>query len=229
MGHHLKTYLLVTEKRWHDQLFNHLKSSSSEIWHRIGAKTDFTAEKLAGIKPDLIFIPHWSYIIPSTIFENYTCILFHMTDLPFGRGGSPLQNLITGGFEKTVISAIRVTKDVDAGDIYLKRELSLMGTAEEIFIRSADVIGSMIADIIANDIQPTPQKGEIHTFKRRSPEDSNINQLTDLRQLYDYIRMLDCEGYPKAYLETSHFRFEFSRGTLKAGETILADVRITKK
>ena len=29
------------------------------------------------------------------IHENYKCIIFHMTDLPFGRGGSPLQNLIS--------------------------------------------------------------------------------------------------------------------------------------
>ena len=29
-----------------------------------------------------------------------------MTDLPYGRGGSPLQNLIIRGFESTKISAI---------------------------------------------------------------------------------------------------------------------------
>jgi len=37
------------------------------------------------------------WIILKEIFENYEIILFHMTDLPYGRGGSPLQNLIVRG------------------------------------------------------------------------------------------------------------------------------------
>ena len=45
-----------------------------------------------------------------------------MTDLPFGRGGSPLQNLIVRGFEETMTSAIKVTKGIDTGDIYLKEK-----------------------------------------------------------------------------------------------------------
>lgn len=55
-----------------------------------------------------------------------------MTDLPYGRGGSPLQNLIKRNIENTKISAIKVVKDLDAGDIYLKRDLNLNGTADEI-------------------------------------------------------------------------------------------------
>ena len=56
-----------------------------------------------------------------------------MTDLPFGRGGSPLQNLITRGISKTKISALRCNEEIDAGPIYLKRPLSLHGSAEEIY------------------------------------------------------------------------------------------------
>ena len=41
--------------------------------------------------------------------------------------------------------------------------------------------------------------------------------------------MLDAEGYPQAYLETDEFRFEFNRASLKADNSIIADVRIFKK
>ncbi len=51
-------------------------------------------------------------------FFNFNCVVFHMTDLPFGRGGSPLQNLISRGIYKTKISAIKVVKEIDAGPIY---------------------------------------------------------------------------------------------------------------
>jgi len=41
--------------------------------------------------------------------------------------------------------------------------------------------------------------------------------------------MLDAEGYPKAFFENENFRFEFSRASLKSNNTIIADVRISKK
>ena len=84
-------------------------------------------------------IPHWSYIIPKDIFNLFNCVVFHMTDLPFGRGGSPLQNLIIRGYEKTKISALKVTNGIDSGPIYLKKPLSLDGTAYEIMIRASQL------------------------------------------------------------------------------------------
>ena len=88
----------------------------------ISCKKDFTIENLNKLSPSYIFFPHWAYIIPKEIFSNYQCIVFHMTDLPYGRGGSPLQNLILAGKKKTKISAIDVVEEIDAGDIFLKKD-----------------------------------------------------------------------------------------------------------
>jgi methionyl-tRNA formyltransferase len=41
--------------------------------------------------------------------------------------------------------------------------------------------------------------------------------------------MLDAEGYPNAFLETEIFKLEFTRASLKADKSIIADVRIIKK
>ena len=48
-----------------------------------------------------------------------------MTDVPFGRGGSPLQNLISRGIYETKISAFRCVAEMDAGPVYPKRPFSL--------------------------------------------------------------------------------------------------------
>ena len=152
-----------------------------------------------------------------------------MTDLPFGRGGSPLQNLICRGMKETKVSAIKVVKELDAGDVYLKVPLELYGTAQEIFLRSVVIIEKMIMEIINNSLQPQSQKGEVVEFKRRKKEDGNIMNLETIKDVYDYIRMLDCEGYPNAFLEIENFRFEFSRASFKDDQTINADVRIIKK
>ena len=222
-------YILLSEKKWHDSLFQNLIKRENENWQRVTSKSDFTYEFLNESKPDKIFIPHWSHIIPADIFENFECIVFHMTDLPYGRGGSPLQNLIVSGHQKTKISALKVTKGIDAGDIYLKKELSLLGSAEEIFIRSTKIIFSMIQEIIDHDIEPVAQEGEIIEFKRRKPSDGDISKLESIEGVFDYIRMLDAEGYPSAFLEIGNFRLEFSRASYKSTDSILADVRISKK
>lgn len=165
------------------------------------SKEDFTVERIGSISPVKIFIPHWSYIIPSAIFERYECIVFHMTDLPYGRGGSPLQNLIVRGLTATKLSALRVEVGLDTGPVYLKMDLSLSGTAEEIFVRVNKLVGKMIVEIIQNNLQPVPQEGDPVVFKRRKPEQSDMSGLEKLEEIFDYIRMLDADGYPHAYIE----------------------------
>ncbi len=64
-------------------------------------------------------------------------------------------------------------------------------------------------------------------FKRRKPEESEIVNLASLQELHDLIRMLDADGYPRAFLNHAGFRFEFSRSALYDGR-IVADVKITR-
>ena len=192
----------------------------------INAKEDLTYEKLKALNPKYVFFPHWSYIIPSQIYENFNCIIFHMTDLPFGRGGSPLQNLIEREIYHTKISAIKCVKILDGGDIYLKRDFDIsQGSASEIYTRAGAIISEMIDYIIKNNPTPCPQQGKIVEFKRRTPEQSDISKLDNLQKIYDYIRMLDCAGYPKAFLSENNFRLEFSNAQLDT-DKITAKVEI---
>ncbi|WP_310559560.1 formyltransferase family protein [Flavobacterium sp.] len=223
-------YIILSEKVWHKNLFDNLKNSIEGNWSLIDTKENFNLKSLTEFNPSKIFIPHWSYIIPSEIYENFECIVFHMTDLPFGRGGSPLQNLIEKGFKTTKISAIKVEKGIDTGDVYLKKEMSLSGSAREIFENSSIIVEKMISEIITGDIKPVPQVGEVTEFKRRKPEESNLMNLSDIEKVYDYIRMLDCEGYPHAFIETSFFKIEFTDANFDSNtKTINANVRIFKK
>lgn len=227
----MSNYLIASHKSWNSSLIDDMKLVfPNDNWFFIDNKQDFNSDNLKNIAPEYIFIPHWSYIIKEDIYKFYNCIVFHMTDLPYGRGGSPLQNLISRGFSETKISAIVVEKKIDAGPVYLKKNLSLLGNAEEIFIRANKVIGVMITEIINKKIKPEPQIGTPTIFKRLTPEMSLItNELKNTGYLFDHIRMLDAEGYPKAYLETEFFKFEFTRATLKSDGTIISDVKIIKK
>lgn len=194
----------------------------------IDRKEKLSLDFLKKIQPRYIFFPFWSAIIPEEVYNNFECVIFHMTDVPFGRGGSPLQNLIARGIYETKMSALRCQKDLDAGPVYLKEPLSLQGAAEEIYLRASEIIKKMIREIITNEPAAVAQEGSPVFFARRKPHESNIANLKELNRVFDYIRMLDAEGYPKAYLETDSLHIEFSRAALKK-DGIVADVKITAK
>ena len=221
-------YVIVSNKEWHRNLVDEIQLITGKETAFINRKELICSEYLIGLNPEYIFFPHWSDIIPADVYENFTCIIFHMTDLPFGRGGSPLQNLIVRGIEETKLSAIRCVKELDAGDVYLKRPLSLHGSAEEIFLRASNLMRDMMIEIIENRPEPVPQKGEVCVFKRRKPQDGCISGLDDLGKVFDYIRMLDADGYPRAFADVGKLHFEFERASLKDG-FIKADVKITIK
>lgn len=223
--------MIVTIKSWNIQNAKKIMNEYSHKieWILISDKDDFNVNEVRKFDPDYIFFPHWSWIIPKEVFESYKCIVFHMTDLPFGRGGSPLQNLISRGIVNTKISAISVSEEIDAGDIYLKKDLNLNGTADEIFIRASKIIFfEMIPLIIEENIKPFEQSGEVVHFNRRSPNESEINNsINSMEELYNHIRMLDGERYPKAFINFGKYRLEFSRASFK-GDKIISDVIVTE-
>ena len=191
-------------------------------------KKEFTRKKIDKIAPKYIFFPHWSWMIPAEIYEKYECVVFHMTDLPFGRGGSPLQNLIVRGLKKTKIAAIKASDGVDSGPVYMKKPLSLDGSAEEIYKRCAKVIfETMIPGMIRQKTKPMPQKGKSVKFKRRTPFESNMEGITGKKNIYDHIRMLDAEGYPRAYIDTADMKIEFTEASLEK-DGVYAKAKITK-
>jgi len=217
--------LIANSNTVHTELVNLLVAETS-------ANVVRTPEELSAFCSDqlfdYIFFMHWSFLIPATVFDKQECVLFHMTDLPYGRGGSPLQNLIVRGHTMTKLSAIKVSEGLDTGPVYLKQDLSLHGTAREIFLRAGILMYDMIHGILRTRPKPTPQEGTPTLFKRRKPAEGNMANIAELAQAFDFIRMLDADGYPSAFVETDNLRFEFSRATLYA-EQIIADVRITKK
>jgi methionyl-tRNA formyltransferase len=149
-----------------------------------------------------------------------------MTDLPFGRGGSPLQNLIARGITKTKISALKCVKELDGGPVYLKKPLILDGTAEEILTRAYGIIEGMIVEILERNPAPVPQEGSPTLFRRRTPEEGRLDDCSSLPEFYDRVRMLDAEGYPHAFIDAGRFRIEFRKAAL-SGESVTAEVRVT--
>ncbi len=222
-------YIVATVKSWNFDNFNNLKKNVKGNWFLIKNKKDLSFKKITKIRPKFIFFPHWNHKVDNKIVENFECVCFHETNLPFGRGGSPIQNLILRGLTKTKITAFRMNKFLDAGPIYCKYPLSLSGSAEEILRRSSNIIFKIIIQMCKKKIHYKDQKGKIVNFKRRKPIESQLPlNLSNLTKIYDYIRMLDAEGYPNAYINYGKHIIKFKDAKFKK-DCIFANVKIKKK
>lgn len=182
------------------------------------------------LHPDKVFFLHWSYIVPDWVVNNVECICFHPSHLPYGRGGTPIQNLIVNGFGSTKLTAFKMTSELDAGPIYLQTTLPLSGlTAQDIYKIAADLTVDMVEDIIKYDIKPVPQEGEPVYFKRRTPEQSEISGEWGIEKWYDHIRMLSAENYPHAFIEYGDYIIEFVDPFPPKNDSMLAHAVIIKK
>jgi methionyl-tRNA formyltransferase len=221
------TYLVLGCKSWNRRLFDQTLRRLPGQWHFVSSAGELSYRFVNSLAPRYIFVLHWSWKVPEEIVTTFECVCFHMTDVPFGRGGSPLQNLIVRGFRETKLTALQMTREFDAGPMYLKEPLSLEGGAEEIYLRAGQLSAKMIDRIIREQMKPVAQQGEPVNFKRRKPAESKVGSPASLQELFDFIRMLDADGYPRAFLEHSGFRFELGRPALYEGR-IVADVTITR-
>ena len=223
----VKNYILASSRKWALEAYFRERSELSGNWTIVTTSTDLqSATKL--LKPRYIFFPHWSSIVSEEILSETECVCFHMTDVPYGRGGSPLQNLIERGHKETVLTALRMEKTLDSGPVYMKLQLPLQGTADQIFAKAAELTMKMIGDIVREEPVPDAQSGPITQFHRRNPEQSIIPDGLNIAGLYDHIRMLDAPGYPNAFIDYDHWRAHFTCADVK-GDVIEARVRFEIK
>ena len=220
-------YVVAGCRPWNRKVYErNLKGHLPGEWAYASSREELDTLMLRSAPPRYIFFLHWSWKVPREIWTRTECICFHMAPLPFGRVGSPLQNLILLGQDRTMLSALRMEDNVDAGPIYLQEDLCLHGTAEEVYIRASTLACRMIGSIVSASPVPHPQEGEVFVFTRRKPSDSMIPDLRGLDAFHDFIRMLDAEGYPHAFLEYKGFRIELRRAARYDGR-IVADAVIT--
>lgn len=124
-----------------------------------------------GFEGRYVFWLNWSHPISGIDLDAREHVNFHCTPLPYGRGGGPIENMILLGHTETVITAHRMTRELDAGPIYTTRgPISLAGTKDQIVARFVQPVAEMMRFIVANNPEPLPQVGEVINFRRLSAD-----------------------------------------------------------
>ena len=217
-------FIICDSKTWFNLDSNTAQMNEVKI---LNNKKDLKYEELIKYKPDFIFFVHWNWKVPKEIHSNFNCILFHTAPLPFGRGGTPIQNLILRGYTKSPVYALKMIEELDAGPIFDFEEISLKGNLSDIFLRLNFVINNLIKKLIKNKLLPKEQMGNPYIFERLTEKDNEIPSDINISEIYDRIRMLDADSYPKAYIKFGKFKIEFFNANIK-NKNILLNCKISE-
>lgn len=212
---------------WSDCLYKKLSTSSDEItWLRVSNKDEIPFIK--ELDPDWVFFFHWSHIVSKEIWSSHKCVVLHTSNLPKGRGGSPIQNQIMEGVIGSRVNAIEMTDQVDSGGVYCSSEITLQGSLRDIWMTIGSQSFELIQKCIKENLTPTPQdiESSVPVYRRRKT--SNLILDCDIASVYDQIRMLDGEGYLSSNIKIGNFIIEFSRAGFDNRGDLICDARFRK-
>ena len=166
---------------------------------------------------DIVFVIGYTKILASTISaRNGHVFVIHESDLPSGKGFSPVQWQILAGSNTIIVSVIQLDALIDGGDIVLQKKLEFVGDElyEEIRAKQAAVTFDLVCECIEcyPDYSPKPQVGSENFYRRRYPEDSELDPDKTLRELFPLLRVCNNEKWPAFFvLEGKKFILKISK------------------
>jgi hypothetical protein len=151
-------------------------------------------------------------------FKNV--LVVHESDLPKGRGWSPMTWRVLEGHKKMHLTLFEAEIELDSGVIYGRSEIPLTGRElvselREIQLReSFTLIGNFIRNYPATLESSEIQVGDPTYFKRRTKLDSQCDSASTIDSIFDLLRVSDPERYP-VYFEKNREVFKLTMDRIK--------------
>jgi len=151
-------------------------------------------------KGEVCFILSCSKIIEEEYLKlNKHNIVVHASDLPAGKGFSPLQWQILEGKNEIILTLFEAVKEVDAGPFYIKRKLLIEST--DLLYESRKKMGNLIVNMCieyieqGENIKPIKQIGEESFYRKRKREDDEIDINKTIKEQFNHFRIADNEKF----------------------------------
>jgi len=158
---------------------------------------------------DIAFYLGCVRITPDSVLKrNSYNLVVHESDLPSGRGFSPLTWQILSGDSRIPVCLIEASAEVDAGLIYDRAELSFEG--HELSPELRDQQGQRTIELCerfcARKSGPIgeAQSGEASYFRRRHPRDSELDVSKSIASQFPLLRVVDNIRYPAFFHYAGH-------------------------
>ena len=138
---------------------------------------------IKSFEADVLVTAAYGQYVPTKILNLFKkCLNVHGSLLPKYRGGAPIQRAIINGENVTGVTIMEMTKKLDAGVMYAKKECIITNddTASDIFsklsIMGRDLLLEVIEDVVNNKIIGQPQNETEATYALNLlPEEEIVN------------------------------------------------------
>lgn len=124
-----------------------------------------TVEQLRAMQPDICAVVAYGRILPQKVLDvpKYGCINIHASLLPKYRGSAPYQWAVLDGLTETGVTAMYLTREMDAGDIIdvSKTPIGENETAGELLdhlaVLGAELLSRTLTRFESGKVPATPQ------------------------------------------------------------------------
>lgn len=160
-----------------------------------------------GINGDIaFFLSYFEIVKPINLKQHKNNIVVHASDLPIGKGWSPMTWQILEGKNEIPISLLEASPKVDSGDIYFKEKIIFEG--HELISELRDELSKKTYSMCLKFIKNYPkilekgykQSGVETFYKKRGPDDSALDVNKTIIEQFNLLRTVDNENYPAFFI-----------------------------
>lgn len=135
---------------------------------------------------------------------NKKNLVVHESDLPRGKGWSPVTWQVLEGEKEIPVTLFEVNDSIDSGKIYLKKYMRLNG--EELLKDIKELQGKITNELIIDflklypNIRGVQQSGDETFYKKRTSSDSELDINKTILEQFNLLRVCDNERYPAFFM-----------------------------
>ncbi|MGB8402258.1 formyltransferase family protein [Bradyrhizobium sp.] len=162
---------------------------------------------------DILFLISCPFIIGDEIRSRYgKTLIVHASDLPSGRGWSPMVWEILQGAESITVTLLEAAEKVDSGAIWKKLRFQVADHElydeinEKLFGTTCELMDFAVTNF--DSIVPAPQDTHGSSYHRkRTPDDSKLDPDASIREQFNLLRICDPGRFP-AFFELNGHAYE---------------------
>jgi len=202
----MKIQILTTKNSW---LYKNKKNNVLKIFKKFSKDVSIITN-FKDIKKSTkicLILSYFKIIPPKFLKICKFNLVVHESDLPKGKGFSPLTHQILKGKTKITTTLFNASKKLDTGNFYFKKQFYFNKNLlfDEIKNLQFNNAMQMCVQFIKKykkykKIRMFKQNGKSTFYHRRNPEDSKININKSLIKQFNLLRVCDNENYPAFFI-----------------------------
>jgi methionyl-tRNA formyltransferase len=159
---------------------------------------------------DFLFLISFLKKVPQEVRNLFTySLVIHGSDLPKGRGWSPLVWQVLEGNSDIVLTLFEAVDEIDSGKIWKKEKIHFEGhelfdEINEIFFNAEMKLMDFALESYLDIIPYEQTSSDSIYYKRRNPIDSQIDQNISIAEQFDLLRISDPKRYPAFFIFRNH-------------------------